>query len=310
MTGPVVLIGSPLDAHVDAIATGLRERGVDAVVVDTLSFPDEVRISLGDRIDSIEVEGRPLGRPAALYLRDIYVHPLSFGVDADAEMEQDWRRTLVAFREKGQMLIPLLARWCEMGVPMYNPPSHDWRHSKAFQIAVLGRAGLPVPETVWTNDPDTVRRFAQGRRVIYKPVAGGAATRELGPEDLTEERLRALSGAPVTFQELLAGDENFRVYCIDGDVVACLRVVSKTLDFRQNEELIEETTLPPEVLEQCLKAAELVGMRWTGIDLRPGADGTLRFLELNSSPMFLGFDHRAGTKVLDAVVARLASHVS
>lgn len=303
-----MLIGSPIDAHVAAINEALRERGVDAVVVDTLSFPDGVRISLTERLDSISVEGRLLGRPAAVYLRDIYTHPLGFGVDVVAEMEQDWRRTLVAFREKAQMLYPLLSRWCEMGVPVYNPPSGDWRRSKAFQLAVLERAGIPVPKTVWTNDPEEVRRFAQGRRVVYKPVAGGAATRELGPEDLTDGRLRALRGAPVTFQELLEGD-NYRVYSLDGEIVGCLRVVASALDFRQNEEVVEEATLPDEILEQCLTAADLIGVRWAGIDLRADAGGTLRFLELNSSPMFLGFDARAGTKILDALVDRLASYI-
>lgn len=307
MTNPVLLVGAPEDAHVNALEKGLTACGVDAFVLDTLSYPEAPGVTLGERLDSIVIDGRDLGRPAAVYLRDIYAHPLAFGVDVDDEMEQDWQRTMIAFREKAQVLYPLLGRWHELGVPIYNPTVGDWRYAKAFQLAVLQAAGLPVPETIWTNDPDAVRRFAEGRRVIYKPVAGGAATRELGPEDLTERRLRALAGAPVTFQERLQGD-NYRVYCLDGAVIAAIRIVSAELDFRQNEELIEETELAPEVRDQCVRAAEVLGMRWTGIDLRPGADGVLRFLELNSSPMFLGFDARAGTKILDLLVERLASH--
>ncbi len=306
---PVVLVGSPLDAHVEAVSGSLRERDVDVVVADTLSFPDAFRISLGHAIDSITIEDRMVGRPAAVYVRDTYVHPLSFGVDVADEMDQDWRRTLVAFREKGQMLVPLLTRWTELGVPMYNPASRDWRNSKGFQIAALHQAGLPVPRTLWTNDPAAVRRFAGGGRVVYKPVAGGAATRELGPEDLTDERLRALSGAPVTFQELLEGD-NYRVYVLDGRVIAQIRVTSEEIDFRQNETAVEETQLAPEVQEQCLQAAEIIGMRWTGMDLRADSSGTLKFLELNSSPMFLGFDARAGTKIRETLVDRLAEHAA
>ena len=304
---PVVLVGSPRDAHVEALHESLTERDVDVVVADTLSFPDDYLISLGHEIESITLAGRPAGHPAAVYIRDTYVHPLSYGVDVADEMDQDWRRTLVAFREKGQMLVPLLTRWTELGVPIYNPASRDWRNSKGFQIAALHQAGLPVPRTLWTNDPAAVRSFAGDSRVVYKPVAGGAATRELGPEDLTDERLRTLKGAPVTFQELLEGD-NYRVYCLDGRVIAQIRVTSKEIDFRQNEEVVEETELPAEVQAQCLKAAEVIGMRWTGMDLRADASGTLKFLELNSSPMFLGFDARAGTKIRETLVARLAEH--
>lgn len=306
---PVVLVGSPRDAHVEALYDSLRELDVDVVVADTLSFPEAFRISLGHAIDSITIEDREVGRPAAVYVRDTYVHPLSFGVDVADEMDRDWRRTLVAFREKGQMLVPLLTRWTELGIPMYNPASRDWRNSKGFQIAALHQAGLPVPRTLWTNDPAAVRRFAGGGRVVYKPVAGGAATRELGPDDLTDERLRSLSGAPVTFQELLEGD-NYRVYCLDGSVIAQIRVTSDEIDFRQNETTVEETELPAEVQEHCLKAAEIIGMRWTGMDLRTDASGTFKFLELNSSPMFLGFDARAGTKIRETFVARLAEHAA
>ncbi len=307
MTGPVAFIGSPEDAHVAAIGRGVRDAGAETIVVDASAFPDDYRISLGDRLDAIEIEGRPMGLPAAVYVRDFHASALSPWVDVNDEMEQHWRRTLVALREKAQVLFSLLARWAELGVPVYNPPSPEWRLAKPFQLAILEQAGLPVPATLWTNDPKQVRGFAARHRVIYKPVAGGAATKELTPEDLTDDRLRSLSGAPVTFQQLLPGD-NYRVYCLNGDVVACFRITSEAIDFRQNEEVVEETTLPDDVLRQCLEAAEVLGLRWTGMDLRDDGAGTLRFLELNSSPMFLGFDARAGTDVLGAIVGALAAH--
>jgi glutathione synthase/RimK-type ligase-like ATP-grasp enzyme len=306
---PVVLVGSQRDAHIEAVAGGLKDRGVDTLILDTLAFPESPAIALGEHLDSIVLDGRGLDRPAAIYLRDVYAQPLAVGVDIEDEMQQDWRTTLVAFREKAHVLFSLLGRWSELGVPSYNPMAADWRLSKPMQLSLLERAGLPVPATVWTNDPQTVRRFAAGRRVAYKPVAGGASTRELGPDDLTDERLATLSGAPVTFQKLLPGD-NYRVYCLDDEVIATIRIRSESLDYRQQEETIEEAPLPTDVQEQCLKAADVLGLRWTGIDLKSDGHGSLQFLEANSSPMFLGFDRRAGTKILDKLVAALASHVS
>jgi glutathione synthase/RimK-type ligase-like ATP-grasp enzyme len=305
--GPVALVGSPHDAHIAAVRDGLEKLDVDVVVVDTLSFPEQPAITLGERLDSISIDGRDTGSPAAVYFRDVYAQPLAVGVDAAEEMEQDWHRTLVAFREKAHMLFPLLGRWAVLGVPFYNPPASNWRHAKAMQLALLDRAGLPVPETIWTNDPQRVRSFAGNRRIAYKPVAGGAATRELGPDDLTDERLQSLRGAPVTFQELLEG-ENVRVYCLDGEVIATVRIVSQSLDYRQNEEVMERVELSADAAAQCLQATELLHMRWTGIDLKRDEAGNLKFLELNSSPMFLGFDRGAGTGILDALVGRLASH--
>ena len=303
---PVVLVGSPRDAHIEAVAGGLEERGADVFVLDTIEFPERPSVALGEALDSITVDGRDLGHPAAVYVRDVYVQALAVGVDVDDEMRADWRRTLVALREKAHVLYPVLGRWSVMGVPSYNPMSADWRLTKPMQLALLEQAGLPVPETVWTNDPATVREFAAGGRVAYKPVAGGAATKELAPDDLTDDRLATLRGAPVTFQKLLSGD-NYRVYCIDDRVVATLRIGSESLDYRQKEEVIEQVSLPQEVRDQCLAAARILGLRWTGIDLKADADGNLFFLELNSSPMFLGFDRRAGTAILDELVSALAA---
>lgn len=307
MTGPVVLVGSRRDAHIEAVQRGLAELGVEAFVLDTLDFPERPAIALGERLESISVDGRDLGVPGAVYVRDVYTQPLAVGVDVADEMEQDWRRTLVALREKAHVLYPLLGRWTEIGVPSYNPMSADWRLAKPMQLALLERAGLPVPSTIWTNDPAAVRDFAAGRRVAYKPVAGGAATKELGADDLTDERLGTLRGAPVTFQKLLPGD-NYRVYCLDDEVVATIRIGSESLDYRQQEETIEQVELPAEVTDKCLQGARVLALRWTGIDLKSDGDGGLQFLEMNSSPMFLGFDRRAGTRILDALVGALARH--
>jgi len=302
---PVLLVGSRDDAHVSEVARRVGEEGVEALVVDTLTFPQETRLSLTDGLEGITLEGHRLERPGAVYLRSYHSHPLHFGVDAREAMDDDWRTTLVAFREKTTLLRGLVGRWEAMGVPLYNPLASDWRTPKPVQLALLAHAGLPVPRTLWTNEPEAVRHFAAGQRVAYKPVEGGAATRELGPEDLTDERLAALEAAPVTFQELMPG-EDVRVYVLDGEIIASLRIVSSALDFRQHEERIESFVLPPEVARQCLRATEVVGLRWTGMDLKRDARGTLRFLELNASPMFLGFDARAGTDILGHLARALA----
>ncbi len=306
-TGTVVLVGAREDEHIQAVEKKLRELGVDAVVVDTLRFPEEATLSLTDALDGIVADGRPLGRPASVYVRGLYTSPMAYLVDAEEAMKEDWRTTMTAFREKSTLLLGLLSRWERLGVPLYNPSAHDWLHHKPAQLSVLKAAGLPVPETLWTNDPEAVRRFAAGRRVAYKPVLGGAATRELKPEDLTEERLAALGAAPVTFQELLPG-EDIRVYVLDGEVIAALRITTQALDFRQNEERIEQIELPPEVRAQCVKGCSALGLRWTGLDLKRGQDGVLKFLEFNSSAMFLGFDARAGTDILGHFTRALARH--
>ncbi len=306
-TGTVVLVGSRADAHVQEVARGLHAEDVDTVVLDTLAFPEATRLSLTEDLAGVVVDGREVGRPAAVYVRGLHAHPLAARVEVRDAMDADWRTTLTAFREKSALLLGLLGRWERLGVPLYNPPSSDWGMHKPAQLAALRAAGLPVPRTLWTNDAEAVRRFARSGRVAYKPIAGGAATQELREDDLTDERLAALAAAPVTFQELLPG-EDLRVYVLDGAVIAGLRIVSAALDFRQHEARIEPVTLEPEVARACVKACDVLGLRWTGLDLKRDGDGVLRFLELNGSAMFLGFDARGGSDVAGHLTRALVRH--
>lgn len=308
MSGPLVLVGSPEDEHVAAVAEAVRARGVAPVLFDSLGFPGASRLSMGDGLDEIVADGAPLARPAAVYLRGLYVSPLAYLVDVEEEMTSSWRKTMVVFQEKGELLLSLLQRWHLAGVPIYNPVAASEATRKPFQIARLAHAGVPVPRTLWTNDPEAVRRFAQGRRVAYKPIRGGAATKELRPEDLDERRLAALANAPVCFQELLPG-QDVRVFVVDGRVAAAYRIEASALDYRQHEDRIESFEPDPATAETCVRAASVLGLRFTGIDLKGTSDGSLRVLEANPSPMFLGFDRRAGSDLLGALADALVSHV-
>jgi glutathione synthase/RimK-type ligase-like ATP-grasp enzyme len=305
--GPLVLVGSPDDDHVKALTEAVRERGVEPVLLDSLRFPDGPRLAMAEDPEDTVLDGRPLGRPAAVYLRSLYLSPLAYLVDVSREMEENWSKTMVIFQEKGEMLVGLLRRWEALQVPIYNPLTASDAVRKPYQIAALGAAGLPVPETLWTNDPDAVRRFAAGRRIAYKPVRGGASTRELKKQDLDDRRLSALANAPVCFQELLPG-EDLRYFVLDGRVAAAFRIEADSLDYRQHEQRVESLEPEPDIAAMCVRGALMLKLRFTGIDLKRGSDGRLRFLEMNPSPMFLGFDQWAGTNLLGQVADALVAH--
>jgi glutathione synthase/RimK-type ligase-like ATP-grasp enzyme len=271
------------------------------LLLDATRFPASLRITLGEALDDVLIDGTHV-RPAAVYVRNVGAGALQAARDSAADRFQTW----LVGRERADVITSIISRWEHIGVPIYNGLAMSTRMTKPFQLALLKDAGLPVPATRWTNDAGAVRAFADGARVAYKPVSGGAATRELGDDDLASARLDLLSRSPVTFQSLLPG-EDIRVYALDGEVIAAIRIVSRALDFRGNEERCVSIELRDFVREQCIRAAQVIGLRFTGLDLKRDAQGTLRFLELNNSPMFLGFDARAGTDIAGALAARLVS---
>ncbi len=306
---PIVIVGALEDPHAKAIYDGVRERGHEPFVLNAQDFPEQMRLAVGEAGPSITIDGRNVGTPASAYVRSLYQNPGGFGVDADEAMKEDWRRTMLAFRERSTLLSSLLQRWEHGGAALYNPSSASANINKPYQLSLLQAAGLPVPATLWTNDPEAVRRFCREHEAIYKPVAGGAATRKVEPRDLTDERLSKLEAAPVCFQELLPGDD-VRVYVIDGEVTCALRIETDSIDFRQNEKSIEPIEISAEVAEQCVRATATLGLRFTGMDIKGDREGRYRILELNPSAMFLGFEHRAGVDIKGPLCDALISHAS
>ena len=295
----IVLVGSSQDEHIAAIARFLRSHDHEPYVLDPLRFPGDLKVSLGAPSGDILIGDQALDAPAAVYVRNIYRDPFAFGANAEQAMSDDWRRTMLVFRERSALLSAVLQRWEHVGVRLYNPPSASGNINKPYQLALLHDAGLPVPATLWTNDPTQVRSLRETHELIYKPVLGGARTRRVEEEDLSDRRLAAPATSPVCFQELLPG-EDIRVYVIDGAVACALRIVTDAIDFRQNEQKVEAIDLPWDVATQCVRAAQVLGLRWTGMDLKADHDGRYRILELNPSPMFLGFDRLAGTDICGA----------
>ena len=308
LAAAIVLLGPERDEHILAVAAGLREAGVRPVILDPASFPRSLEISMGNCCDDIRVDGVDLGRPAAVYLRSLQQTPVAFGSDSDGAMREDWRQTLLTFQERNTLLTAMVMRWEHLGVPIYNPFTSQRNISKPLQLSLLAAAGLPVPRTLWTNSPAELLEFARSGPLIYKPVSGGASTRELTADDLEPDRLAQLARAPVTFQELLPGDD-IRVFVLDGKLVARYRIVTDALDFRHNEIAIENIELPADIEGYCLQASDLLGLRFTGMDLKYNALGEAKILELNSSPMFLGFDALAGTDIRSALVGAMTQHL-
>ena len=294
----VLIVGAGRDEHARAVEAAVTERGMPATIFDTHAFPGELSISLGADPASIEIAGERVS-PSAVYIRDLGLDPVGI---AD-QMSADWRRAQAAMRERGELVLSIVHRWEALGIPIYNPLSAFPRITKPFQLALLARAGLPVPDTLWTNDPAAVVRFAEGRRVAYKPVAGGAFTRILEPRDL--DRLGALKNAPVCFQELLPGTD-VRVFVVDGRVAAACEIEAGATDFREDERGITSVPPNPELDRICVRACEVLGLRFTGMDLKADASGKLKILELNPSPMFLGFDRKSGSNVLGALATALS----
>ncbi|WP_049921661.1 ATP-grasp domain-containing protein [Halopiger djelfimassiliensis] len=308
----VLLLGPGSDPQLTAVENELEQRSVETTVWDADEWPDDgsltvrqdgatTRLAVGDTaVDPSSIH--------TVYLRNFALNPRL--PDYRDRLEERPFALINQLREYQAVVESMLAHLADRGVRLVNPlDTLDIHRQKPWQLSVLGGAGIPIPNTLTTTDPDAVRAFADRvDEVVYKPVGGGGYASLLTDDDLTDDRLELLSNSPVQFQERIEG-EDIRLFVVGGEVVAAARIVSDELDYRTEDhdvERIDPASLETDLERAAVETAAALDLSFAGVDIVAGAD---RFcvLEANPSPMFAAFDDLAGTDVAGALAEFLAT---
>jgi RimK-like ATP-grasp domain len=191
-----------------------------------------------------------------------------------------------------------------------RPGAQGSNGSKPYQAQLIVAAGLPVPATLITDDPDAVRAFrARHGRVVYKSISGvRSIVRELRDEDLV--RLGRIRWCPTQFQERIEGTD-VRVHCV-GEEAFATAVRSGAADYRyaareEEEPHLEAVELSSEVIECCLRLTGTLGLEFAGIDLRFTPAGEVFCFEVNPSPAFSYYEDHTGQPIGRAVARHLTA---
>lgn len=298
----ILILSNPEDEHAQHVLAALRGRGQKVELFDTASVPATTRLSLGlDVVDTTLrlASGRAMAAQeiTAIYWRNYRVPAVDALPNAGQRfIAENDARSLVE-----SLLIRTPCRWVN------GWDAFRLHQTKPVQLSLVAALGVPVPASLFTNDPVEVIRFAtRYPRLIFKPVQGGAHARTLGRGQLDPDRLATLSCAPVTIQEEIPGT-NVRVF-VAGDRIAACEIKTTHLDYRDDARpVIVAMTLPEDIAAWCRRIAATLRLVWTGIDFRRTPEGRYVFLEANPSPMFLGFEQRCGLPLTDMLVDLLVN---
>jgi glutathione synthase/RimK-type ligase-like ATP-grasp enzyme len=315
MTAPHILILShPIDIHAVAVAEGLRRKGIPHTLWQTADFPTRSGESILFRNGqlAIKVEGpeimiehRDFGtiwyrRPMTQPDKEI-LHP------ADRLFA---RQSCEAFRRS---LLPLLgarAFWVNPPVPS------DLASQKILQHEAALSCGFKMPDTLYSNDPDEIRRFiaGEGGRVIFKVLTGApwrdSRTRWVSySAPLSEAQLVGddlLRQTPSIYQALVPKAYELRV-TVMGRQVFTAKVLSQEttegkLDWRRayRELTMSPWETPEDVREQCFRLMERLGIVFGCFDFIVTPEGEHVFLEVNEAGQFLFVEEYTGLPLLDA----------
>lgn len=287
----LLITGGERDPNLVHLSEAARAAGVQVtpVLFGTDTHP---AIHWDIQTDEFRLRGKPFAADAAFVRYDV------FNQFADPRGE-------TAFR--AHAWYAAMAGWLEahQGIRMLN------RHGEAnvLKPAILRMAievGMEVPRTLITSDAKKLRA-AVGKRPgdwIAKPVCGGEYT-QIFSDIAADITVRAgATPAPAILQERLVSPD-VRVFRV-GDEFFGFAIGSQSIDYRTDEGCSVEPMgkLPVALTRKLKKLTDRIGLDFAAADYKACAEtGALKFLEVNTSPMFVAFD-RAGKGCLTAAMLR------
>ena len=298
----VVLWGLPDDGPIERVYRILQQKNVPTIFInqlDVLEYSIETTFS-GELLGVIHSSSVSLDLQEihAIYVRPYDLRQLGI-FETGNYGNDDWIRAV--FFEDTMLL------WSEItNARVINRPSSAGSNaSKPYQLELIRRAGLKVPKTMLTTDPQRAREFRQTHgRVIYKSIScQRSIVAELGDDFV--ERINDVIWCPTQFQEYIDGVD-YRVHLLEERIFAS-RICSASSDYRYaSDTRIEPVTLPEEIIERCFQLAKSLGLLFSGIDLRRTHEGEWYCFEVNSSPGYTYFEDSNEQPISVALAEMLA----
>lgn len=198
---------------------------------------------------------------------------------------------------------------------------------KALTYLLLKKAGIRVPRTIlapktFTNvgypSADFVDEVVRqlGLPVVLKECFGsfGQQVYLFHDAESLKAKVLELAGSPLLFQELIEESygHDVRVNVVGGRVAACMHRMSTDGDFRSNLTRggsMEPWTATPEQAEIAIRATEVLGLDFSGVDVMFGKDGPI-VCEVNSNAHFKTTLECTGVNMAEEIMRYIAGKLA
>lgn len=288
MDDRVLVVGGAADPSLIRLLSHAQRLGV--AVRSLLIHPEHTpRLTWDLGTDTLTLDGEPLHPRGVLLRADVFWSRL------DARPEAGWR---------SDAWHATLSAWAHAHPDVRLPNRHAVQLPKPDALLRARRLGLPIPETVITNE---LELLLAREGAVAKPVAGGG---HCHPLDALLRRTPVRDGAtaaPATVQARMPGLD-VRVYAI-GAARFTFALHSDHLDYRLDPHVRVEpySDLPAHLMGPFDALLQEVGLDFAAADFKQDEAGALRFLEVNNQPMFAAFDDVAGGALSEALLSWLGA---
>lgn len=309
----VLILTHQFDPTTDKVVEELNNRDVPVVRMDTSEFPES--LSVGAELANDRWSGRLRTVRRCLDLSAVsgiyYRRPTSFEFHPElAENERRW--SAVEARMGFGGLLATLEPW------LNHPHRIGYAEYKPVQLSSAVAAGLLVPRTLVTNEPETARAFVTDVGLaVCKPFSGSGVYCDegfrqvfcsvVGPEQCADERI---SRTMHLFQEWVPKDYEVRLTVVDGQFFAARidgRSEAAYVDWRADYGALsyQAVETPKFVRSRVNALLDRLELRFGALDFVVAPDGEWWFLECNPNGQWAWIEDETGMPIAAALADAL-----
>lgn len=299
----ILIYGVFPDIHTEAVAWGLREKGITVDIWNQANFPVQQNMSVNLDCATNSVDWNI--HDFSVDVRTIKYDLVWFRRNSDPTLSESLNKADqdMAHRESLSMMLGMdhvlggASRWID------HPLTTRRASLKIYQLQLAMESGLQFPPTLFSNDPKEVRAFAAVHEsIIYKPFyqmswKAGKSVRNLYTSKVKLEQLSndaALSACPGIFQKCIEKQYEIRLTMLGDDHIA-LKIYDypserAAVDWRSasfNGVKYDVIDLPDWLIERSRKLMQKLNLRFGCLDFIVDVDNNYHFLEVNPSGQFL-----------------------
>lgn len=306
----ILVLAAELDLTADRVIRALEERDASVARFDTAWFPQraglDAELRNGRWTGTLSAGGRTI---AIEEVRSIwYRSPGAFVFPRElSATERNWAMTETKLG-LGGVLAALPVLW------MNHPSRNADASYKPVQLVTAVACGLVVADTLVTNEPAAVRRFAARADTVAKAFGSPSIREEgvrkttfthlLGEADLAD--LRGIEASAHQFQHWIPKAHEARVVVVGGGVFAAnihARSPDAEIDWRNDYGALhyERTEPPASVVAGVLAFCATMGLVYGAFDFVIRPDGEWVFLECNAGGQYGWIEDEAGLPITAAI---------
>ncbi|MFW9889450.1 MAG: MvdC/MvdD family ATP grasp protein [Candidatus Thorarchaeota archaeon] len=324
-TPEVLVVTQRFDAHVDYLAEQFQKKGVSWIRFEMADFPLRTSFSIeldkGTRSVTMWLGDQVLDLTS---VRSVWYRRTE---TFDLPIEMDPKQRKLA-RSECRRLIGNVWSVLQDRLWVSKPSAIRNAGHKAEQLIRAAEYGFHVPPTLFSNNPDDVKKFYYSHggsgNIVYKPhdviMMPKKDTPEVGVvytsvlEDKHLERVNEIIPAPGIFQPYVEKDFEARVTVIGDEVFTCAihsqEVSSTRIDWRAWD-WIEGTKsmpphepyeMPPHLRDVCLRFVQSYDLKFAAMDFIVTPNGEWVFLEMNPNGQWVWVEEMTGMPMSECFV--------